>query len=262
MSDGVNAVLGLIILASGLAFVGGLIGAVFLKGRRKKALGVSGVAFVVFVACVVIAPPLSPEDEAARAVGFRNAEEMSEAESHGISTAEEWDERKQAIEQEQERQEAARKEAEREAEEAAKREADRLAREAEAQAEAEDRRKGFHCLSQWDGAHTEFKRFVKSQMRNPRHACGRRWPAHADDAVPCRKRFRRYECQLCARHLFQRHLRFPASLAGIIAPRPTLRPPPNSQAAARRQSPATGRDATARPLSDARSNAVASAWPS
>ena len=167
MSDGVNAVLGLIILASGLAFVGGLIGAVFLKGRRKKALGVSGVAFVVFVACVVIAPPLSPEDEAARAEGFRNAEEMSEAESHGISTAEEWDERKQAIEQEQERQEAARKEAEREAEEAAKREADRLAREAEAQAEAEDRRKGFHCLSQWDGAHTEFKRFVKSQMRNP-----------------------------------------------------------------------------------------------
>lgn len=31
----------------------------------------------------------------------------------------------------------------------------------------EERRKGFHCLSGWDGAHPEFKRLVKEQLRDP-----------------------------------------------------------------------------------------------
>lgn len=32
---------------------------------------------------------------------------------------------------------------------------------------AEDKRKGFHCLSEWDGSHREFKASVISQLRDP-----------------------------------------------------------------------------------------------
>lgn len=38
------------------------------------------------------------------------------------------------------------------------------AREAKA---AEDRRKGFHCLSGWDGSHPKFKREVVDRLRDP-----------------------------------------------------------------------------------------------
>ena len=34
-------------------------------------------------------------------------------------------------------------------------------------AEAEENRKGFHCLSGWDGSHANFKREVESMMRDP-----------------------------------------------------------------------------------------------
>ena len=37
----------------------------------------------------------------------------------------------------------------------------------EKQAKLEERRKGFHCLSAWDGSHSDFKRAVKEMMRNP-----------------------------------------------------------------------------------------------
>ncbi|MES0861574.1 cell envelope integrity protein TolA [Ruegeria sp. SCPT10] len=33
--------------------------------------------------------------------------------------------------------------------------------------EAEERRKGFHCLSSWDGSHRELKKAVKAALRNP-----------------------------------------------------------------------------------------------
>jgi len=44
--------------------------------------------------------------------------------------------------------------------------------EADARAErearqAEDRRKGFHCLSNWDGSHRQFVNLVEGQLRNP-----------------------------------------------------------------------------------------------
>lgn len=32
---------------------------------------------------------------------------------------------------------------------------------------AENKRKGFHCLSGWDGSHRLFKKEVESQMRDP-----------------------------------------------------------------------------------------------
>ena len=44
----------------------------------------------------------------------------------------------------------------------------RLAREAENRAqEVEDRRKGFHCLSAWNGSHRDVERRIKGQMRDP-----------------------------------------------------------------------------------------------
>lgn len=33
---------------------------------------------------------------------------------------------------------------------------------------AEEKRNGFHCLSAWDGAHSEFKNSVKNMMRDPK----------------------------------------------------------------------------------------------
>jgi len=43
------------------------------------------------------------------------------------------------------------------------------AREAAAQSakEAEERRKGFHCLSAWDGSHSDVKAYVEERMRDP-----------------------------------------------------------------------------------------------
>jgi len=34
--------------------------------------------------------------------------------------------------------------------------------------ERENKRKGFHCLSAWDGSHSEFKNAVKDRMRDPK----------------------------------------------------------------------------------------------
>ena len=34
-------------------------------------------------------------------------------------------------------------------------------------AQAENKRKGFHCLSSWDGSHSAVKRAVENSMRNP-----------------------------------------------------------------------------------------------
>lgn len=39
---------------------------------------------------------------------------------------------------------------------------------AEAAKKAEEKERGFHCLSAWDGSHNAFKRAVKEQLRNPK----------------------------------------------------------------------------------------------
>ncbi|WP_412557566.1 hypothetical protein [Thalassospira sp. MIT1370] len=50
-------------------------------------------------------------------------------------------------------------------EEDAKREA--LETAARAAEKAEDRRKGFHCLSAWDGSQRDLERYVKDHLRDP-----------------------------------------------------------------------------------------------
>lgn len=51
----------------------------------------------------------------------------------------------------------------------AKEKAEAEARKAEekAKAELENRRKGFHCLSSWDGSHRAVKNYVEDEMRDP-----------------------------------------------------------------------------------------------
>ena len=52
-------------------------------------------------------------------------------------------------------------------EKARKAERAKLERQAEEFKKAEERRKGFHCLSSWDGSHDEFELLVKRRMNDP-----------------------------------------------------------------------------------------------
>lgn len=56
-------------------------------------------------------------------------------------------------------------------------------RQAEEFKKAEDRRKGFHCLSPWDGSHREFELLVKRHMNDPdsfEHVSTRVTPVQSD----------------------------------------------------------------------------------
>lgn len=173
-----------VILISTLIFfaiVGyGIFLAIFKKGRRKKGLYVILGAVVSFALISGILTQNYSEDLAAEK-GFESAAEMSEAKSEGISDSEEWalkrdkiryerERAREADKAEQERLEAKAKAEEERLEAEARAEQKRLEAEAKAKAEAEKqekRLKGFHCLSAWDGSHTDFKRRVKNAMRNP-----------------------------------------------------------------------------------------------
>lgn len=162
-----------VILISTLIFfaiVGyGIFLAIFKKGRRRKGIYVILGAVVSFALISGILTQSYSEDLAAER-GFESAAEMSEAKSEGITDPEEWALKRDKIRSERERKREADK-AERERLKAeAKAEQERLEAEAKAKEEAENqekRLKGFHCLSAWDGSHTDFKRRVKNAMRNP-----------------------------------------------------------------------------------------------
>lgn len=162
MADILSTIGALGSLVGALVFFVALLSVPFLRGRRKEALKVSGIGFAATVLCGFLVS--SPEDREAREAGFRSASDMAEAAEAGISDAAEWEVRRLALLEQKEREAAERKAAEQAAKEAAA----RAKEEAKAQAEAEERRQGFHCLSPWDGAHSAFKQFVQSQMRNPK----------------------------------------------------------------------------------------------
>lgn len=123
-------------------FVAGLFFMIFRRGRRL-------IGFGAFVAgTVVIGLSQGQLDQAAIDAGFADAADMREAQSAGVNDAAVW----------------AAERAEREAE-AVKAAAAQAA--AEAAADKERRRSGFHCLSEWDGAHVGVKGFVRERMREP-----------------------------------------------------------------------------------------------
>ncbi len=158
------------------------------KGKRVTLIGLIG-AVASIAAITIYAPPPDPSAVAARAAAreARVAERAAAAEQEQIET--EQAERAEAARVAEEQrvaaaedaaraaeQEAADERARIEAEEADRAEAARVAEElrgAEAEvereraAEADEHRRGFHCLSPWDGAHDDFKALVQNMMRNP-----------------------------------------------------------------------------------------------
>ena len=141
----------------------------FKKGQRIKGLKVIPSAFLICSIGVSVAATMSQNGKA-REAGFENSADMSAATEAGITDPAIWNETKAEIANEQaEEERAAKLEAERLAAEAAAREeAERIEQERLAEAEAaEEQRKGFHCLSAWDGAHRDFRRDVKNMMRDP-----------------------------------------------------------------------------------------------
>ena len=154
----------------GLAFLVGLV-MLFIRQWRRIGFYITGGCVALIVTVGII------EDRAAVEAGFQDAPDQRAAAEAGFTDPDEWAPvraRLEAEEEERERQEAAAA-AERERQEAAaaaERERQEAAAAAERerqerQAELEDRRKGFHCLSAWDGSHPDFKRAVKEMMRNP-----------------------------------------------------------------------------------------------
>lgn len=158
----------------------GLFLLVLKSGQRKRGASIIVGALVGSFVAFSIAS-IVDDVQAARRAGFDGLSDRHAAEKAGYSDAVKWRAVRKALEQEERQkkerekaEETARLEAERlererlEAEKAAREEAERLeAERAEAAAKAEERRRGWHCLSLWDGAHTGVKRTVKQALRDP-----------------------------------------------------------------------------------------------
>lgn len=142
-----DAIFLLLLLASFCGILYGFFLMIFKTGKRKRGWNITVGSTVALVAVIVAIGVITPEQRAADR-GFDSAAEMQGAEDEGITDPEAW----AAFKAERERE--------------AELERQRVA-EAEEQAEQEERRKGFHCLSAWDGSHTAFKRKVSEAMRNP-----------------------------------------------------------------------------------------------
>lgn len=121
--------------------VAGVIGLILLlfKSRRK-----TGKRLLIFAFVGAMATAFADEralDIAAKQAGFKDAEEQSLAATYFITDADEW----------------------------AHKRAELISQTGEilTQEELEDRRKGFHCLSKWDGSHAAFKQEILDQLRDP-----------------------------------------------------------------------------------------------
>lgn len=141
------SVLYFLILACIFAFFYGLFLTVFKRGRRKRGSKILVGSIVVFIGAVIFSGS-ALDRERAEELGFESAAAMRDAKAAGITDPDDWN---TFLEEQQRAAERA--------------EQERLAE--EARQEQELRRKGFHCLSGWDGSHTTFKRAVREAMRNP-----------------------------------------------------------------------------------------------
>lgn len=175
------AILTLILIASTLY---GLFLLAFKKGKRKFGAKIMGWSFFVFFVSSGIFGMIDSNnklEEQAIAAGFKSAAVLQEAKEYGVVDGAVWEKQKDSLiaakleaERLKQEEEAARIKAEAneiirlKAEAEAAKQAEAEAAEAVKVAEkAEERRKGFHCLSGWDGSHSEFKHDLKKQMRDP-----------------------------------------------------------------------------------------------
>jgi hypothetical protein len=152
-----DVIIGLLLLVSMVSALVGLIMLIFFQGRRKRGGLIFSGSFCAFVAVAVFG--MSHDNSAAIEAGFESYSDYSQAQRAGITDPEVWRvERERLAEIERETQQ------QREAERLAQAEAERAAEEAE---EADNRRRGFHCLSSWDGSHRSFRNEVRDLMRDP-----------------------------------------------------------------------------------------------
>lgn len=142
-----------IALVSVVTFLFGIYRFIFKSGKRMAGARISGLSVLIFL--ISIAGFGAVNNALLAKSGFESQAVYDEAASFGVYDAVAWGERKEALREER-RQEEERQALEREAE-----------RSLAAAAKGYERRKGFHCLSGWDGSHSGFKRQVKLMMRNP-----------------------------------------------------------------------------------------------
>lgn len=144
--------------ASLILFVWGLILMVFRKGKRRKGAlyNFGGLLIFAFLA----APRMEAENDAsAQTRGWANHKEQTAATKAGIADP-------VLFRKQQASADAAAKTAEalslkQQAD------ADAAAKVAAAKLEAENNKKGFHCLSQWDGNSADFIALVTARLREP-----------------------------------------------------------------------------------------------
>lgn len=173
-----------------LAFIVGLV-MLLIKGRRRRGRHILLASFVIFFASSFAGVHYA--DKNARALGFLDLQDKQLADSFGITNATGWDRirdnavraRQERLEREAEAQRIARETRAAEREAVAQHRQERLRRESEraaerrateafvkerraAEAADEERRKGFHCLSQWDGSHRDLARSVIDSLNDPR----------------------------------------------------------------------------------------------
>jgi hypothetical protein len=122
--------------ACAAAFLYGLYLAIFRKGRRKLGVMTALSAPIAFGLIGLLGASID-----ARQNGWESLGQESEAKAAGISDPAAWREKEAAT---------------------AMAEADRAAAEL-----AENTRKGFHCLSAWDGSHSGTVETVKASLREP-----------------------------------------------------------------------------------------------
>lgn len=151
-----------------IAMIAGLFMLIFKKGKRLLGAKLAGISFVLFFGLMMALGTNHARD------GFPSVAEKELASEHGIKTPEEWNKVRADILAQIEQAKAAKVEAERQAEaekqaaaQRAKEEEDRKIAAAKAADEQEERRKGFHCLSAWDGSHRDFARAIKQNLRDP-----------------------------------------------------------------------------------------------
>lgn len=134
-----------------LAALAGVIYGLFLfiarAGKRKRGLMVAGLSIIAFFAFAVVSANV-----ASKSKGWENASAEQAAKAAGITDPTIWARHQSDL--------AA-------AEAATKAASEKAVADAKAQAEAEQQRKGFHCLSAWDGSHTGLIAQVKAQLREP-----------------------------------------------------------------------------------------------
>lgn len=151
-----------------IGFVMGAFMVIFMKGRRRRGMAIFAASFAAMIG---VGSFFSAEmNDEAIALGFIDADDRRAAEDAGFEGADDWAPVRDAVlaaqADEKARQTA---EAERQRAQEADAEAQRKQQE-ERQAAAEkatERRRGFHCLSSWDGSHRALKVAVESMMRDP-----------------------------------------------------------------------------------------------